>query len=1097
MDKESKSGGGLPGNGIIAVVLLVTGALFVREIPLETNRPMAGEAPVAQHFSLQDVDARLWQDPFGAVARGREKGDGAGKDGIPESQRRSVKSLVDAIEQRRDATAEPRPVEILAVMLASGPYSDSIESRRRARYAVLAGLSMSRLAPDDNEHLGYFFPALTDGLDARSLPASDACFAKGTQPPPLPEVVPYEWFEAAPDAVVRDGEGPPPPVLVLWLQSEAFAEAPLRQMCRLVAPFRATGATWRVMGPYGSEGLKAMVDEAASVPGLSRLSDGVEVRFYSHYATVPDRVLLKRVVSAEDPDNGKPGQLSRFFESKGVHLVRTIGDDTALANQLVAELKLRGLNATRLKEGLPSDHQAIYGATCRPDGVSAPGAPSHIAVVAEWDSLYGRSLRREFMARSDDEGFCVDRFNYVRGLDGQLPASSGAGEPGAGAGVKQTSTSDKDATRRKDGTFVERAEGQSQFDYLRRLAVQMHAKDLRVRKSSPDGLGLRAIGVLGNDVHDKLVVLQALQPEFPNVIFFTTDLDARMLHPREQAWARNLVVASNFGLSLAPNVQGGAPPFRDSYQTSAFVTARLAMDDARRKQLKAWHDEPVGQQPLKQEAILKWFQAPRLFEIGRTTAFDFSQEVAGPTCNGRNWPLCTVHPQPSERYPRVRGTMKFMTLGLAVLALWAPALLMARNGRRMLVRFVAAAPDGSQRLARYGVLLLGLVLLQIALPLALTPAWDPVAKWLTHDGKPLVALEGISLWPTEGIRLFALLLCIYLVARGWIMLSNNLDEICLKFRLGKTRREVLAEQEAIDGRLPWWERLFSMFSTSFMPPSAPASRPGHGVSAATLDFWRRHIVQNRLSARFARTAACVLLMLPFSYLLVHALGEDAFVPFRGEVSRRVHQVLCVLSVGVTYFLVFFVVDATVLCVRFVNGLRVRASSWPPSVVESFGRQMSLPAAYLDNWIDLQFIAQRTRCVTGLIYYPFIVLSLLLASRSAALDHWSITLSTMLLASACAAIAICCALALRRAAETSRKVGLSETRDALMRVHAKAAVADDAPTIHQLELLHARIESLHEGAFAPFWQQPMLKAMLLPFATLGGTTVLDYMALANL
>ena len=43
MDKESKSGaGGLSGNGLIAVLLLATGALFVREIPLETRGSPAG-----------------------------------------------------------------------------------------------------------------------------------------------------------------------------------------------------------------------------------------------------------------------------------------------------------------------------------------------------------------------------------------------------------------------------------------------------------------------------------------------------------------------------------------------------------------------------------------------------------------------------------------------------------------------------------------------------------------------------------------------------------------------------------------------------------------------------------------------------------------------------------------------------------------------------------------------------------------------------------------------------------------------------------------------------------------------------------------------
>ena len=61
----------------------------------------------------------------------------------------------------------------------------------------------------------------------------------------------------------------------------------------------------------------------------------------------------------------------------------------------------------------------------------------------------------------------------------------------------------------------------------------------------------------------------------------------------------------------------------------------------------------------------------------------------------------------------------------------------------------------------------------------------------------------------------------------------------------------------------------------------------------------------------------------------------------------------------------------------------------------------------------------------------------------------------------------------------------------------ANVESNAPSVKQLELLQSRIEHLREGAFAPFWQQPLLKAVLLPFATLGSTTLLDYMALVNL
>ena len=60
MEKDSKSGlGGLSGNGLIAVMLLVAGVLFVREAPLETTRLPANEPRFVQLFSLQDIDAPI------------------------------------------------------------------------------------------------------------------------------------------------------------------------------------------------------------------------------------------------------------------------------------------------------------------------------------------------------------------------------------------------------------------------------------------------------------------------------------------------------------------------------------------------------------------------------------------------------------------------------------------------------------------------------------------------------------------------------------------------------------------------------------------------------------------------------------------------------------------------------------------------------------------------------------------------------------------------------------------------------------------------------------------------------------------------------
>ena len=81
-----------------------------------------------------------------------------------------------------------------------------------------------------------------------------------------------------------------------------------------------------------------------------------------------------------------------------------------------------------------------------------------------------------------------------------------------------------------DQATVERADGRSQYDYLRRLGEHLIALDSRKRQAGSHGV--TAIGVLGSDTYDKLLVLDALREHFPRAVFFTADLDARLPWPR-------------------------------------------------------------------------------------------------------------------------------------------------------------------------------------------------------------------------------------------------------------------------------------------------------------------------------------------------------------------------------------------------------------------------------------------------------------------------------------------------------------------------------------------------------------------------------------
>ena len=1084
MDNESKSSSsGMPGSAVIAMLVLGAGALFLREAPFEGTRPAANEPRVEQHFARQDVDARLWQDPIGAIERSRERAIqklGAAAARKSEAER-SDRDLAATIAAKRDQGVPE--VVVLAVMLAGGPYAEYVESRRRTRYAVLAGLNAGNFTPVDTEHLGYFLPSNNNA-----------------RPRALPETVPYEWFEPAP---ARPGAAAPEQrhLLVLWVDADAFYDRPflrLRQLFDGLTPADAgVRLRWRVLGPVGSDGLRAMVGEAATLHAGSDPWRGADVRILSPAATVPDSTLLA------PHRHDTPGQtMEGFMQRRGISMLRTIGDDRLLANALVTELGKRGLSTRPLEApaGTLDQKRQAYRDMCLVKSQRAD-SPSHVALVSEWDTLYGRSLRRQFSIDPEtDTGFCVTRLNYVRGLDGVLPERSAAATRDSAAG-KDAGGGDDAKDKRKEATLIERAEGQGQYDYLRRLAARLRERDRELRASEVPGAGFRAIGVLGNDLHDKLLVMQALKAEFPNAIFFTTDLDARLLHPREQDWARNLVVSSSFGLRLDDGLQSGTPPFRDSYQTATFFTTRLALDELRSK--KSPSGELVANKRYTRVDIDEWLNQPRLFEIGRNSAFDFGAPAksrtvdGGASCRSRALAECgDIHPAGSPRWPYVPPVaLALLASGLLFLA-WFPWLALSRGAQRRVRRFVARGDHAGGRWTRRLALAALLFLVHVPLAWWLARQWPRFADWLTRDGKPISLTEGISIWPTEAIHLFTLLLCIYLVCRGLVMLARNLDAITVDLHLGRTRRRLMAEQRSELSRLNWWQHLGTMLSLHRPRPDEQAATTDPRMSAATIATWKLYIVQNRTAARLLRSALCVLAVLLIGWLLVLAFGEPAGAPVRGDISTHAHLLLAVAAVIVMNFLVFYVADATLICVRFARDLRRMRNNWPARTIKYFEARLGhLPPELMDHWIDLRFVAQRTRCVAGLIYYPFIVLSLLLLSRNPVFDNWRTPTAALVLAGLSGAVVLGCVVALRRVAETSRAHALADIDDALLRANADRPAG--APTATpQLELLRRHIEQLHEGAFAPWSQQPLLKALLLPFATFGGTALLDYLALAN-
>src|SRR5215470_4867078 len=698
--------------------------------------------------------------------------------------------------------------------------------------------------------------------------------------------VPFEWFR-------HEGSGRR--VLLLWLDENSFDDnRGVAQLVDFMHPFIASvkraGGRVLFLGPIGSGTLQSMVSEMGGRADWP-----------------PDMTFFSTATGASATATSQPKSV-----------VRVIATDRAVMGALIPELKLRGIDPTRARR------------------------PDRIILVSEWDTAYGRELPQAFEAAVCEAGApCIGarppwvrRFSYLRGLDGKIPGASrpeskSDGDKPAGEGAAPFEP-------------LERAEGPSQVDYLRRLAA--HAREVPSDPGDGTAVGeVRAVGVLGSDVYDKSLVLRAFRREFPKAVFFTTDLDARMLHPAEYAWTRNLVVASSFGFALDPSLQRYIPPFRDSYQTAIFFATQCALDASGVSCPKA----RISQAALNEKI------PPRIFEIGRGLAFDLSG--SGPR---------GVHPGVPPMFPIPRGWHLLATLGILlsgglILYLASASL---REGVDGIVERARSAPRPRKIWAAAALALL--VLLIVAAGAAIL--------YEGQFGEPFLVMSGISLWPTEMLRFAAAVLsvCFLVAVRGVI---------------GRVRRQLDTEF----GKIPVPEpEGFSL--SSWLKGVLPALRDkqsttglidGKRFKAEVL--WSCYLDQSSFPSQCQRVIPAVLLFLLFCALVLSF--EPLDVPARGLSAKWIDRALLWVSSPLLVWLIVVVSDTIRLGDKYTKFLGTsEPTKWPDKLVRDAGDRLGITPggtaveaeikeSCISHWLDIKVIEVWTETVSPIIYYPFIVL----------------------------------------------------------------------------------------------------------------------------
>ena len=588
--------------GTITLGLAIAGVFMVQQ-PLKSTRPPLMGGELKSQVAEGVARARLWEDPLDAARRATNF------NGEITSAARGDVDRVRVIRQKLDdkiAQNQEQPITVLLVTTEGGSSGENRETRLRDRYAIGSALATACYVPQNDDQLSY--------VEWRDR--------GGTI-----QALPYEWYQEGQQKCSAQktwAQG----VLILWVSSEITGDYPIGALQKLVQSIlcqesaigghacqtsrdgtilldlkRERHVRFKILGPRSSSAFRNLLEEAVrTLEGredhLIWANAGGRVELYSPWATTMPRLLTHELsvtpkppqsdeCASSDPNREK---LCWILLRAGIELKHTIGSDDQLLSALTQELERRRVKFERDAVILISDWDSFYGrvlpveftaAVCH--RVAHRSAAENHTIPAErlvriqsacptLDEAVDLQVKNPIEARS--LGLYVWRYSYLRGLDGEI-------HDGDRADASKGGSSKAMKNALFDNRVPERPVGTGQFDYAQRLADRIERDMAEVAAGDHNQNPVAAIGILGSDAYDALLILQAMRDRFPGTVFFTTDLDSRLVYADEYRWTRNLVTASHYGLELYGRLQRDVPPFRSSYQTSAYFATLQAVGHVR------------------------------------------------------------------------------------------------------------------------------------------------------------------------------------------------------------------------------------------------------------------------------------------------------------------------------------------------------------------------------------------------------------------------------------------------------------------------------------------------------------------------------------
>lgn len=1095
----------IPITTVVGLAMALVTLWLVRE-PLHSSRPEV-EPAIGREAEL--IQARLWQDPIEA-AESHQQSDRT------EQPRHNHSFSSIHFESREDPWLH---IGVLIIITEGSPYAENHEKRLRDRYAALSALGVACLVPADEEHIGYFEVGHS--------------------------LVPFEWYKARKTRQChqdKDYKQHYDRVLLVWATDDSLGERPLNRLNEisglLASQYWAdvcgewhsvecmAKLEFKIIGPPSSSMLRVMLQNARDPsapkwwPNMGSLTGrtSFKIALYSPWATASPELLLQGIdTNGQANINGCEGAqscrktLAAQLAKAGVVLEHTVEGDEEMSLALVGELGRRQVKIGEDPIALIGEWDTFYGralpitfraAACFVAGRSLIRS-SEIDFDNKNNEQKGKSGRKVVLQKPFEEcksiprairfqmehperwealDMRIYRYSYLRGLDGLTPGDSKKksetdnGKSGGG------SHSNGKASKAKNLDELERPDGQSQLDYLRRLVARM--KQDADEASGSIGKPPKAIGVLGSDVYDTLLILRAVREEFPNAVFFATDLDARLFQETELKWTRNLVVASPFGLNLDNHIQHDIPLFRDSYQTSGFFATLRALGHIRSVRSSTPSTMVCPETGSESTELLfdryeidlspKPFSAllcPRLFEVGRHGPVDLSADrEAVPSRVGE---IEMIQP-PREPFPlgmrpwwnilNADHRLRFRhTVFWLLVAILLSLVVFTQLPGKM---WNWAKSDVAERVTWHWRVVALTIIASVG-AFTVVGGVDRLIRVILEDrweGEPFSISDGVSTWPSIIIRSLVIAWCLGCLVRAYYALRSSQSELKAEFALPSySPKGSLREQARALLRSIIWIK------------SVPQPTGG---SASIARIWRDYSRAALYRNRVVRSLSLLVIYLFLILIILAVIASPGppSSPCRGITNCKIVDGVTWAAVLSMVFLNMFVFDAVLLSQSFITRLKTTSIRWPDKTLSKFHSRFELDRRYLPGLIMVRCIADQTHAVHKLVFCPFIALFFMILSRNRLFDNWDFPLALIMIWLIYAGLAAGSTIILRSRARQARDLAIGSFREHLLAVTGMGT--QQKVCADQLRLALEDIEHVQKGAYTPLVLNPVFSASIL-------------------